>query len=366
MGAANRELVKGLLDAKLYESTSGYISREMLGDYGNLTPREQVWRSGLIPFYSWMKINAPGWYRMVENAVKEGQGGALGRASAMATAKGLALVVGAASAIRVYNETVHGDIEEKLPLNVRRGTHIILKDGDGKAHVMTVSDAMDDLFTMAGLDNAVPEAFSIMRGTLTPSEYWARRQKEGLFGGVLPGKGLAKQTILSLGPPAQVVGQLLAKKRFFPDPFNPVDIPEEQMPTAWRDVLGVSALWPDRALSGALDDYVAQPTPFPLSPSGVTRALGIRQYNTPSILMDGGATQYESDLIKQLQRVDAEIRAMKGRAGREKAGLSNRQLDDATRDANFDARLNIITESKVEELRRLSQRLADLQRSRRQ
>jgi len=52
------------------------ISRETLGDYGNFTPfEEDVLRQGLIPFYSWMKINTVFWPRVLKNAAKEGSSG---------------------------------------------------------------------------------------------------------------------------------------------------------------------------------------------------------------------------------------------------------------------------------------------------
>jgi len=49
------------------------ISRETLGDYGKFTPFENdVLRQGLMPFYSWFKINTLFWPHVVLEAAKEG------------------------------------------------------------------------------------------------------------------------------------------------------------------------------------------------------------------------------------------------------------------------------------------------------
>lgn len=55
------------------------ISRETLGDYGKFTPFENdVIRQGLLPFYSWMKINTHFWVHTPIEAAKEGGLGKFG------------------------------------------------------------------------------------------------------------------------------------------------------------------------------------------------------------------------------------------------------------------------------------------------
>jgi predicted RNA methylase len=52
------------------------ISRETLGDYGLFTPFENdVLRQGILPFYSWIKLNTTFWPRVLKNAAKEGTAG---------------------------------------------------------------------------------------------------------------------------------------------------------------------------------------------------------------------------------------------------------------------------------------------------
>ena len=48
------------------------LARELIGDYGNISHAGQAIRSHLMPFYSWMEINAPRYIRLMRNAKAEG------------------------------------------------------------------------------------------------------------------------------------------------------------------------------------------------------------------------------------------------------------------------------------------------------
>jgi hypothetical protein len=54
------------------------LSRELYGDYGNLSAHGEKIRSRFIPFWSWMEINTPRYARIFKNAAAEGEAGSIG------------------------------------------------------------------------------------------------------------------------------------------------------------------------------------------------------------------------------------------------------------------------------------------------
>ena len=107
------------------------ISRETLGDYGNFTPFENnALRQGLVPFYSWMKINAMRWPTVVKNSAAEGLAG---KTIALGAAKlGLNVGLWTVRAMAVYGAAYlwnHRDDEAQnkeasLPFWLRAQPHV--------------------------------------------------------------------------------------------------------------------------------------------------------------------------------------------------------------------------------------------------
>ena len=111
------------------------ISRETLGDYGAFTPFENdVLRQGILPFYSWMKINTLFWPRVLKNAAKEGT---LGKSLAAAAPRvGLNVATWLVRAMWVYGAMYwwnHRDDEAEkkettLPFWLRAMPHLNIGD----------------------------------------------------------------------------------------------------------------------------------------------------------------------------------------------------------------------------------------------
>jgi hypothetical protein len=332
-GVADKDIVQGLLSRGDYEGAAGYIARSSLGDYVDLTAFERKYRSNLLPFYGWLKVNTQFWgglTKAVRNGAAEGAGT---RGSALATAKGAAITLSLMGMARAYNELVHGDIEERLPENIRKTSHLVLGEDKetGEPIVVSLNDAMDDMLTILGVDKAIPEAYSVMRGTLTPIEYLQRQRENFAFGGVVPGKGLTRQLLTQLGPVPQVLTQGVLRKRMFPDPLNPSDIPPEQFASSIRDILGVGAFGLDKFATDVdlTRGQAFQPTTAFFD---VPRQLGYRRTRTPTVIQESGAaTRYGADMIKQLGRIEQEMNDLEGRYSRLVGGEANRQLDPEAR-----------------------------------
>lgn len=377
-GVADRELVDGLMQNGEQQRAVNYIARKSLLDYGDFTPRENRWRNGWFPFYSWASGNFQFWSMLAKQTAQTGLKGPgpsqLARGSSMAMLKGVAGTAAIMGSIRAWNDMILGDDEERLPQSVQSKNHFIvpdfehwqntgelkaLKDDEGKTVVWSTADALDDFMTYLGLDTAVPEAMSVARGTLTKEEY-LERQKEHFGWGLA---GPARTVLGQLGPAPQLLTQGIAGKRLFPDPLHPSDIPPEQRASAFRDALGLSALPGIEGGIGAVSPGgdVFQPS---IKSFDIPSQLGIKSYRTPSAYMDAGMTQYESDLVRQMQSKMVELRDIKGRMRSEIVMKTNRQLDPETRQANFDTRLSIIEDQLTREIQQLSDRYNTLRRSR--
>lgn len=377
-GVADKELVQGLMDVGEIDRAVSYIARKSLLDYGDFTPRENKWRNGIFPFYSWAAGNFQFWSTLAreisKNGLRSGGGSMLARGSSGAMLKGTATMATVLATVRIWNSMLMGDEEERLPQSVQSKNHFILpdlahwqdtgelralKDDEGKTVVWSTADALDDFMTYLGLDTMVPEGMSVLRGTLSKEEY-LERQKEHFGWGVA---GPARTALTQLGPTAQAVAWVTGK-RLFPDPFNPSDIPPEQRISSLRDLMGIAALPGIEGGLGAVTPgaNIFQPTTKSYDIPG---QLGLKSYREPNIMMEGGRlTMYEADLVKQMQQKLFELRDLQGRMVREKAMKSNRQLDADTRQENFDTRM-VRIDALTQEIQRLSERYRTLRRSRR-
>lgn len=68
-GASDRAAIDAL---KNNTEKAAKLSRDLLGDYGNVSAMGEYIAQNWIPFYRWMEINTPRYYRMLKNARFEG------------------------------------------------------------------------------------------------------------------------------------------------------------------------------------------------------------------------------------------------------------------------------------------------------
>jgi hypothetical protein len=147
------------------------LAREFLGDYGAISVSGQWLRRTLIPFWSWMEINAPRYLRLIKNARHEGTGGiarGIGASIAMTAGLGLrmTLLSGMAAA---WNAMMRAtlDIDDEDDPNDGDMSKVLLifgKGGDGKAWGIRVNGALADALGWFDGDSAVHHAKDIRDG----------------------------------------------------------------------------------------------------------------------------------------------------------------------------------------------------------
>jgi hypothetical protein len=79
--ASDKKAIDALMNSKAStKEVAGKLARELVGDYGNLSQGGQWLRSHSYPFWSWVEINSPRYYRLLKNTAYEGnQAGTVGR-----------------------------------------------------------------------------------------------------------------------------------------------------------------------------------------------------------------------------------------------------------------------------------------------
>ena len=141
------------------------LSRELLGDYGNLSAHGEKIRSRFIPFWSWMEINTPRYYRLFQNAAARGEGGSTaarmagvgGRKIAGATlgiAEKVLLTQVLFASVSAFNHLMHPDEEQRLKDADLKQLHVILgTKPDGDIITVRFQGAFSDALSWFGLED---------------------------------------------------------------------------------------------------------------------------------------------------------------------------------------------------------------------
>lgn len=158
------------------------LSRDLIGDYGNLSAHGEKIRSRFIPFWSWMEINSPRYYRLFKNAATQGEAGSTaarmagvgGRKVAGATlglAEKVLLTQVLFASVSAFNHLVHPEEEERLGDADRKQLHIILGTrSDGKVMTARFQGAFSDALSWFGLENYHETLRNLKDGKMTSGE----------------------------------------------------------------------------------------------------------------------------------------------------------------------------------------------------
>lgn len=211
-GGANPRTVENLKGQMGLDVAAAHMSRNLLGDYGNISVFGDWMRTHAYPFWSWIEINSRRYGQMTLNAWNAGkmrQMGALIRPAYVALAF---LKMGTLYAlIQLWNNLVHPDTEDELSTYDRANPHIDLgHTKDGSAVIFRNVGALGDVGEWFGINDLI---------ALYP--LWANKQMTGAD--VL--KEMAKAPVNKLAQGSMPVLKSLTEAATgysaFPDVFNP-------------------------------------------------------------------------------------------------------------------------------------------------
>jgi len=192
------------------------LARELIGDYGNISHAGQAIRSHLMPFYSWMEINAPRYIRLMRNAKAEGTDikAQLAKVALKQTAwKGMTLTARMAflsTMVSAWNHAMFPDEEEKLSEFEREQLHIILGTWDGEIKTLRFQGAFSDFLSWLSLHDAPQDIADLMKGNKSVTDQIAEMAKA-------PALKLAA----GVSPLFKVPMEQLSGESYWPDFLNP-------------------------------------------------------------------------------------------------------------------------------------------------
>lgn len=159
-GGSNSDLIRELHKTQGVDVAAAKLSRDLLGDYANITVFGDWLRKYAIPFHAYQEINLKRYPRAISNAYKNKgiKGG-----SVAAAAAGTALGTWAATRIGLgyallwlWNNMVRDDDEEKLTPQDTSQMHINLgQNDDGSVRVFRRVGSLGDILEWAGINEAL-------------------------------------------------------------------------------------------------------------------------------------------------------------------------------------------------------------------
>ena len=208
-GASRKEEVDAIASR---EDKAAKLARELIGDYGNISHAGQYIRERMIPFYSWLEINAPRYVRLFRNLKHEGAGiGALGGVLAWKTTK-LAIKASAIMGLVIlWNAAFFPHEEDELQETGREQLHMILgRRADGSIITIRFQGALTDALSWFGMGNPVEQARKVVSETKS-------------VGGLAKDIATAAPLKLFQGfrPEPKLLYETLSGQSFFPDPMHP-------------------------------------------------------------------------------------------------------------------------------------------------
>ncbi len=169
-GGAKKETVDRLAEQMGTDVAAAHLSRNLLGDYGDLTVGGNFLREHLIPFWSWQEVNLKRYPQMFVNAAMFGP-----RSSpdnpAQATAYSAAAVGSVALPfiiMALFNRLVWPKEEDELSDDERASPHLILgKNPDGSTIIMRNTGALGDFTEWFGLNTMLSRLDELHAGQMS-------------------------------------------------------------------------------------------------------------------------------------------------------------------------------------------------------
>jgi hypothetical protein len=189
--ASTKSQIDALAKAEIDGDTtlrSAKLARELIGDYGAVSHAGRYIRRHLIPFYSWMEVNAPRYVRLIANLPHEGNKSpdkvrTMGTLGLSVAAKGGALALKMNILyflITAWNETKFPGEEQKIQ-GAKRQKHIILgRNSDtGELISMRFEGALSDALGWFGLDDYFADIGDLISGRADLMDKFVEAPKAG-------------------------------------------------------------------------------------------------------------------------------------------------------------------------------------------
>ncbi len=219
-GASKPVEVDAITDHK---EQSAKKARELLGDYGNISRTGEYLRKRIIPFFSWLEINAPRYVYMMRNtkyenrdvdSIKKQMAAVAGKKLVLASGKMALRASMLMGAVILWNLTMFPDEEEELGESGRRQMHLILgRREDGTIITLRFQGALSDALSFFALEDWPSDMKDVLEGKHTVLD----KLKEVPI-------ALLNRGVQSIRPEPKMLGEMISGKSFYPDILRPMPI----------------------------------------------------------------------------------------------------------------------------------------------
>jgi hypothetical protein len=215
-GASKPETIDAL---KTPEDKAAQVATEVFGDYSAISDLGQKFRERLIPFYSWMEINAKRYPQMLKNAAAAGVSkaakGKMLAGSSLKVAGSVLTWAFRATALwglmQLWNNLRDPEAERQLSDYDRKRMHIIVgRDKDGNPMILRGQGALSDFFEWFGL-NELPSLTKLLADGKIDMPYLLKQM----------GKAPLNKGFQSISPMYKAVVEYLSGQSYFPDVLEP-------------------------------------------------------------------------------------------------------------------------------------------------
>lgn len=169
-GGARKNIVDRLAKDLGVDVAAAHLSRNLLGDYGNITVLGNEIRGRVYPFWAWQEINLKRTPRLVANAFEEarqeassggkargyGKAAIAGLSGAARLAYALSKIAGLYGLLHLFNRLMWPEEEKKLSPDERASSHLILgKNPDGSPILLRNTSSFGDMLEWLGIPAAL-------------------------------------------------------------------------------------------------------------------------------------------------------------------------------------------------------------------
>ncbi len=213
-GASQDLVVKQLQKDMGNDVAAAHLSRNLIGDYGNMSVAGEWLRRHLIPFWSFQEINLRRWPQITINAIKAGKG--KGRLATVYTAIATMRLAQGYAALYTWNNVIAPfiwgfDDDDELSSYDRANPHIMLgRTSDGSIRVFRNVGAIGDFFEWFGLNEAISLMDKYKAGQVEESDIIREMLKSPI-----------EKMVGGLRPDIKGGFEVLSGQSFFPSPFEP-------------------------------------------------------------------------------------------------------------------------------------------------
>ena len=222
LGVSNHDAVQSLYASGVSTNEiAGKLARELMGDYGNISQGGQWIRAHSYPFWSWVEINAPRYYRLLQNTKFEENSGVIGRVAAVG-AKKTAVNVGMLGVramlmmglVVLWNRIMFPDEDDELQkMKDNKLKLIIGRREDGSIMTIKIQGAFSDVLSFFSLEDAAADIDELQKGKATIGD----KAKES-------GSAFVNKFAQGAMPMTRATLELAMGKSLYPDVFNPKTI----------------------------------------------------------------------------------------------------------------------------------------------